>query len=341
MDCLLQKLCSFSCPSGGEGRLREFIASEIKNYADSLYSDALGNLFAFVKGKKTAGKKVMFIAHMDEVGFIVTGIENNGLLRFSRIGGISGSVLCGRKIEFANGICGVIVPAVALHQLSGEKRKAVPTEEELFIDIGAESGDEAKKYICLGDKASFAADYYENEESVFAKALDDRIGVYALIKAIKKGPEYDAVFVFSVQEEVGLRGAAVAGNRIAPDIAVVIDSTTAADLPGTEGSDRVCVLGQGFAVSFMEKATVYDERLYKFIMNAAKDRKIPVQFKTRVAGGNDAGAIHKSGKGVRCAAISTPCRYIHSAMSVARKSDIKAVADIVSVLSAELQHYDI
>jgi endoglucanase len=333
---LLKKLCSFIAPSGSEGNIREFILSEIENYAEKCEIDALGNLIVSVKGKKRASKKLMIIAHMDEVGFIVTDITESGLIKFNTIGGFCEEVLCGKSVEFKNGIKGVVVPGVALHQTSENERKNAPSVDDLFIDIGALNKEDAEKHIGLGDKAAFEANFSENERCVISKALDDRIGVYILINLIKKGLMYDCVFVFSVQEEVGLRGAATAANRVSPDMAIIIDSTTASDLPDVSGSDRVCLLGNGGAVSFMDRATVYDEDFYKLIMKTAKKEEIPVQFKTRVAGGNDAGAVHKSGTGVVCAAVSTPCRYIHSAFSMAAKSDIKAIETLLEKVVSEI-----
>lgn len=333
---LLKRLCSFVAPSGSEGKLREFILSEIKDYAEKCEVDALGNLIVSVKGEKRASKKLMLMAHMDEVGFIVTDIMSNGLLKFNTIGGFCEEVLCGKSVEFKNGIKGVIIPAVALHQTSEKERKIAPSVDDLFIDIGALDKEDAEKFVCLGDKASFEPNFSETEKCVISKALDDRIGVYILINLIKKGLLYDCVFVFSVQEEVGLRGATTSANRVSPDMAIIIDSTTASDLPEVSGSDRVCLLGKGGAVSFMDRATVYDEGFYKLIMKTAEKNSIPVQFKTRVAGGNDAGAVHKSGNGVVCAAVSTPCRYIHSAFSVAAKSDIKAIEDLLRATVSEI-----
>ena len=332
---LLKMLCSFVSPSGSEKNIREFIFSEVKDFAEKCEVDALGNLIVSVKGKKKASKKLMIIAHMDEVGFIATDITENGLIKFNTIGGFSEEVLCGKSVEFKNGVKGVIIPAVALHQTSEKERKNAPSVDDLFIDIGACDREDAEKYLSLGDKASFEANFSENEDIIISKALDDRIGVYILINLIKKGVEYDCIFVFSVQEEVGLRGAATASNRVSPDMAIIIDSTTASDIPEVSGSDRVCLLGKGGAVSFMDRATVYDEDFYKFIMETAKVNSIPVQFKTRVAGGNDAGAVHKSGTGVVCAAVSAPCRYIHSAFSIAAKSDIKAIETLIEKVISE------
>ncbi len=333
---LLKKLCSFTSPSGGEKKLSQFIIEEIKDYCESYKTDALGNLIVFKKGAATPKNKLMIAAHMDEVGFIITEILDQGLLRFAIIGGISGSVLSGHKVIFQNDIIGAIIPSKATHLLEKEKRLETPDSDDLFIDIGASTKEEAEKLVSLGDKASFYPEWFENEESVFSKALDDRIGVYCLIKIIKGDIPFDTTFVFTVQEEVGLRGAAVAAYSVAPDMAIVIDATTASDLPEKEGSERVCLQGEGAVVSFMDKSTVYDSDLWHLIITKAKENGISAQLKTKVAGGNDAGSVHKARGGIRTAAISAPTRYIHSGLSLVRKSDIKAITDLVTLLIGEL-----
>lgn len=334
---LLKKLTSITAPSGGEKALSSFVIEEIKNHCENYTLDPLGNLIVFKKGEKTPDKKLMIAAHLDEVGFIITEILDSGLLKFSTIGGILGSVLCGSKVLFSGGNVGIIIPSKATHLLDKEKRLEMPDSDDLFIDIGAENKEDAEKLVSLGDKAAFFPDWFENEESVFSKALDDRIGVRTLIKIIKGKIPYDTTFVFTVQEEVGLRGAATAAFSVSPDIAVVLDATTASDLPEKSGSERVCVQGEGPVVSFMDKSTVYDTDLWHKVLEVAEKNSIPVQLKTKVAGGNDAGSIHKAVGGIRTAAISAPTRYIHSGLSLVRKSDIEAIYNLVLALIGEIQ----
>lgn len=333
---LLKKLCSISAASGNETGLRNFITEEIKGFCESYETDPLGNLIVFKKGEKTPQKKMMIAAHMDEVGFIVNYIEKEGLLRFKTVGGISPSVSVGHKVIFENGTIGTIIPSKATHQLSSEERTAPPSFDDLFIDIGALSKEDAEKEISIGDTAVFYPEWIENDESVFSKALDDRIGVFTMINIIKGSIPFDAYFVFTVQEEVGLRGAATAAFSVAPDIALVIDSTTANDLPDQSGCDRVCLQNEGAVISFMDNSTVYDKDLWKKILEISKKHGIKAQLKTKVAGGNDAGSIHRSRGGVKTAAISAPCRYIHSGLSLVRKCDIEAIERLVLTLLGEL-----
>lgn len=331
---MLKDLCLLNGTSGDEGRVREYIINQIKDYCD-YETDALGSVIAYKKGRKTPNKKVSFNAHMDEVGFIITDITDEGYLRFSTVGGIDCRV-CLDKVVDINGVKGVIGDK-AYHLLDEEERKTAPSFDKLLIDIGASSREEAEKVVSLGDFAYFESEYYEfGDGFIKAKALDDRIGCMFLIKLIQSDLEYDTVFCFNVQEEVGLRGAQCTSFSIQSDISIILEATTAADLDGVSGSDRVCVVGNGPVVSFMDRRTVYDRGLYNLAMSTARENSIPCQTKTKVAGGNDAGAIQVSGKGSRVCAISLPCRYIHSASSVVKKSDIENTEKLIIKLMEKI-----
>ena len=301
--------------------MREYIIKKIKDYC-TYETDALGSVIAFKKGKKTPKNKVCFNAHMDEVGFIITEITEEGYLRFSPVGGIDARVCLDRVVKI-NGIKGVIGDK-AYHLLSDDERKTAATFNKLLIDIGAASKQEAEKYIFPGDFAYFESEYYEfGNGFIKSKALDDRIGCMLLIKLIQSDLEYDTWFCFNTQEEVGLRGAQCTSFQVQSDISVILEATTASDLDGVSGGARVCFAGGGPVVSFMDKRTVYDRELFSLAMNTAKENSIPCQTKTAVAGGNDAGAIQTSGRGSRVCAVSLPCRYIHSGASVVKKEDIQ------------------
>ena len=317
---MLKELCLLNGASGDESCVRDYIISEIKNYCE--YSvDAIGNIIAFKKGKSKPGKKLMLCAHMDEVAFIITGITGDGYLKFTTVGGIDPHAVINRTVS-VNGVKGVI-GAKAVHQLSESEKKTQPSVSQLTVDIGAKSDEEAKKYVSLGDYAYFVSDFTEFGDGFLkAKALDDRIGCMLLIELIKSELEYDAYFAFNVQEEVGLRGAKCSAYSVNPDYAIVLETTTAADLNACTGADRVCVLGNGPVVSFMDSRTVYDRDMFQKAFDAAKSNNIPCQTKTAVAGGNDAGAIQTSRSGVKVLAVSIACRYIHSASSVVKLSDI-------------------
>lgn len=331
---MLKALCLLNAASGDEKAVRDFIIDKIKPYCEYRI-DALGSVIAYKKGKKTPANKVMICAHMDEVGFIITGITDDGYLKFSPVGGIDSKVVADRAV-CVNGLKGVI-GLKPIHLLNADEKSKSPTYKSLCIDIGAKDRNEAEQYVNLGDYAYFESDYYEfGNGFVKSKALDDRIGCMLMIELIQSELEYDTVFCFNVQEEVGLRGAKCTSFAVQSDISIILESTTAADLNGVSGSDRVCVLGNGPVISFMDNRTIYDKELYKLAMNTAKENNIPAQTKTAVAGGNDAGAVQTSGKGSRVLAVSLPTRYIHSASGVVKKSDIDCTRNLLKELLPKL-----
>lgn len=331
---MLEKLCALNGTSGDESAVADFIISEIKDYCE--YSiDNLGSVIAFKKGKCTPDKKVMICAHMDEVGFIITDITDDGYLKFSAVGGIDSKVVLNRTVT-VNNVKGVI-GLKAVHLLSDDEKNTAPSFKNLCIDIGAENREDALKYVHPGDYAYFENDFVKlGGNLIKSKALDDRIGCMLMIELIKSNLQYDTWFCFNVQEEVGLRGAACTSYSVQSDISVILETTTAADLCGVTGGDRVCVLGNGPVVSFMDGRTIYDKNLYQLAMQTAKENKINIQTKTAIAGGNDAGAVQTSGKGSRVMAISLPCRYIHSASSVVNEKDIEDTRKLLKVLLPKL-----
>ncbi len=335
----LKTLCELQGVSGREDAVRDYIIDKIKDKAE-VSVDALGNIIAFVKGKKRAVKKVMADAHMDEVGFIVHYITADGMLKFTPVGGIMTGVLLARRVRFQNGTVGVI-SSKPIHLLDSDQKGKMPDAESLYIDIGAASYDEALAVVSLGDCAVFDEKYEQLGDLVVSKALDDRAGCWALIDIINNDPEYDFYAVFSVMEEIG-HGARTATFTVDPDYAVVLESTTAADISGVPEDKKVCKVGNGAVVSFMDKGTMYDKGLFDETMKLGQEKNIPCQVKSYVSGGNNAAGIHQTGDGVKTIALSVPCRYIHSASCVASVSDVKSVRDlaeavIMKMASGELQ----
>lgn len=319
----LRELCLLNGASGDEARVREYIMSRIS--ADEMFTDNLGNLIVFKKGRKTPKNKIMFAAHMDEVGFMITDITEDGFLRFGAVGGINSAVAVGRALRLESGAVGVI-GTKAIHQQSKEEREKMPGFDELYVDIGASSREEAEKLAPRGSYAYFDAEFFEfGDGFIKGKAIDDRAGCLIMMDMINGEPEYDAWYAFTVQEEIGTRGAKAAAFTIAPDIAIVLETTTACDISGVSGGKKVCELGKGAVISYMDRSTVYDRALYDLAFETAIANDIPVQTKTLVAGGNDSGAIHVSRGGVRTCAISVPCRYLHSPSCVIKESDHRAV----------------
>ena len=293
----------------------------------------MGNILAFKKGKNSPKNKVMLSAHMDEVGFIVTYICDNGFIKFTNVGGVDPKVALGRAVVIGENSVKGVIGHKAIHLCHGEEETTVPKLDKLYIDIGAENKEEAEKYVSLGDSIHFISDYVEfGKNKIKAKAIDDRFGCAIMLKMIDSELKYDTNFAFLVQEEVGCRGGSAAVFSIRPDYAIVLEATTASDISGVSDEDRVCVQGKGAVVSFMDRSTVYNRDLFKKAFALAKEKNIPIQPKTTVAGGNDAGAIHKACSGVYTIAVSLPCRYIHSGTSVGDKADMQACYDLAVAL---------
>ncbi len=328
---LLEKLSRLCGTSGDEGDVREFIKGVLPADCEAS-TDNIGNLIVFRKGRKTPKNKIMYCAHMDEVGFIVTAFMPDGRLKFAPVGGISPAVVFGRRVIFKNGMTGVIA-AKPVHHLSDGEKTSQPKIDELCIDIGAANEEEAKKLVRQGDFCYFDGKYEEfGSGYIKGKALDDRAGCAALITMLEEEQEYDAWYVFTVQEEIGTRGAGCAAFTVRPDIAVILETTTACDIPGSENEKTVCRLGEGAVVSFMDRSTIYDRELYALARKTADDIGVKNQTKSVIAGGNDSGAIHKAAGGIRTAAVSVPTRYLHSPACVMKKDDVDAVLKLAKAL---------
>lgn len=333
MFTLIKELCDLNGTSGREDAVRDYIINKAGN--NEYRVDALGNLIVNVKGRKPAKNKVVLCAHMDEVGFIATYITESGLVKFDTVGGIMPAVMSGRKVVFENGTRGVI-GSKPVHLSSEEEKSTLLTEDKLFIDIGAVDKKEALNYVRPGDTAVFQGDYLDTGDKIISKALDDRVGCAIMIKLMEEVPENDLVMIFSVLEEVGTRGAGCAVNTVCPDFAVVLESTTAADVAGVPSDKRVCVQGEGAVISFMDNSTIYDKEIFNKMLSLGEEKGIKVQVKSAVAGGNDSGIIHRSAGGVRTAAISAPCRYIHSQSNLLAKEDIEACFSLAKAVTEYL-----
>lgn len=317
---LLKELCEINGASGREEKVREYILNRIGDRC-SCRVTPLGCIIADYKGK-ASDKKLMISAHMDEVGLIVTGINSDGTLSFNCVGGVDPDVAAGRQIIMESGMYGA-VGSKAVHNMSADEKKNPPKFDGLYIDIGAKDKEEAEKYIRPGDYAYFTCGYNVSPDNIIrAKAIDDRAGCAIMLAMILESiPEYDCTFTFVTQEEIGLRGARTAAFDVSPDYALVLEATTAADVPLSDGNQKCCMLGKGPVVSYMDRSTVYDRQLFEISKQAAEDNGIKWQTKTMVAGGNDSGAIHISRSGVRTIAISVPCRYLHSPCCVINEED--------------------
>ncbi len=333
----LKELTALSGIPGQENAVRDYILKALSACGPCVQvkTDALGNVLAEVTGEQRPAQKVMFEAHMDEVGMIVTGITSEGYLRFANAGGINEKVQVGRTVT-VNGHVGVI-GCKAMHHCSKEEREKPVSADSLLIDIGAACREEAEAVVSIGDAVLFDSEFAELSGGRFkARALDDRVGCALLLSLAEQVLPYDVTLVFAVQEEIGLRGSATAAFAVQPDVSVTLEATTASDIAGTQPGHEVCFVGQGPVLSFMDGRTLYDQKLYHHILDLARENGIPAQSKTAVAGGNDAGAIQVAGRGARVAAVSLPCRYIHSASCVLAEQDVDAAGQLVRLLAGTL-----
>lgn len=333
----LKKLCALDGVSGCEEPVRRYILAALKASPAEITAevDPLGNIIARVKGRQTAAQTVLFAAHMDEVGLIVTNITEEGYLRFAPVGGLEARVIYGRRV-LINGRPGVI-GGKAVHLCSKEEKTELPSLDKLLIDMGVESREAAEKIAVPGDRAVFDSTYTKLENGLIkARALDDRAGCALLLGMIEEVPAYDMVLAFTVQEEIGARGAKAVAFTVRPDIAVAIDATTAADTAGVPTEKQVCRVFGGPVVSFMDRSTLYDRPLYERIRGIAEEIGVKSQTKTTIAGGNDASSLQRAAGGARVAAVSLPCRYIHSPSCVLAKKDLTDTLTLLKALADRL-----
>ena len=326
---LLEKLCQAFGPTSCEYDVADVICKQLEGKYDEHTVDFIGDHVFRIKGK--TDKKLMLSAHMDEVGLMISGIDEHGYLHFQPVGGFDVKVLCGRKLFVGNygkeKISGLIA-SKAIHQQSAEERGKATPIDKMYIDIGATSKEDAEKYVEVGDYAVFDSDFVKfGDGMIKGKAVDDRLGCAILCDVIdyihenKIVPDFDLYFCFTVREEVGRSGALVTANRIQPDMALVLEATAVGDIADTPDHKRVADTGKGPTVSFMDNGTAYLPEMVDFAMGLGEKHNIPCQLKRYVSGGNDAGHIHKSSGGVKTIAVSCPTRYIHSASCVFNSAD--------------------
>lgn len=341
----LKKLCGLCGTSGREHAVRAYILDELKKLnlpEDAVRVDRSGNVLVHKKGASPAKKRVMFSAHMDEVALMVTYINSDGSLCFDCVGGVNAAAVIGRQVQVGERMLPGVIGCKPVHLLSADARKKPADMGSLYCDIGTCSEAESRSLVKPGDMIYFLENAQEfGDGSFLSKAIDDRFGCAILLGLIRSDLPYDTEFAFVVQEEVGLRGAGVAAAQIDPDIAVVFEATTAADIPGSEGAERVCELGGGAVISCIDGRTVYDKNLYDLAVRLCKSQGIAWQTKTRIAGGNDAGAIQNAGRGARVLAVSVPCRYLHAPASVIRISDAEKCEKLASALIPAIQEQDV
>jgi len=324
---LLKKLTETFSPSGYESAIRDVIMAEIKDFAAEIRVDALGNL---IVRKGSGGKKIMLAAHMDEIGLIVNHVDEKGFARFSPLGGVFPHTLIGSRVEFINGVSGVI----GAHYLVLPV-KLIPLDK-MFIDVGATSPKDCP--VKIGDVATFTRPFVEMGNRLVAKSMDNRVGVAVLIETMRllKSTPHEIYFVFTVQEEVGVRGAITSAFGVDPEIGIAIDITSADDTP--EEKNSTVFLGKGPSIKFKDAGNIASPPLNAVIIETAEKSRIPYQREVATMGGTDARAIQLSRTGVPAAAISIPCRYAHSPSEMVDLADVKnTVKLLVSLLEKKIE----
>ena len=309
--------------------MRNYLIERARPYADSLRVDALGSLIVFKKGAKPTGNRLMLCAHMDEVGLIVRSVTEEGCLKFGCVGGIDRRVLLGKRVEVGENHVHGVIGLKPIHLTTAEERKKVPPLKDYYIDIGAKDKEEALAQVEIGDCCVFAGDVAEfGDRMLKAKAIDDRVGCAVLLKLLEEDLPVDCTFAFTVQEEVGTRGAFGAAFSVTPEIALVLEGTTAADTPALDPSRQVCAPGGGPVLSWMDNGAIYDRGLFERLRALAEENHIPWQMKHYVAGGTDGRTIQRTKSGVRVAGISAAVRYLHAPSSVCSLDDVEHILDL-------------
>jgi len=338
---ILKELSEAFGVSGGEDEVREIIIEAIKDHVDEYRVDSMGNLIALKKGTGESKLKVMVAAHMDEVGLMITHIdEETGALRFRPVGGIDDRILLSKVVLIGQDRLPGVIGVKPVHLLKDEERRRVIKVEQMTIDIGAKSKKEAEKAVKIGDYAVFATGFRQLAEdglrTVKGKAFDDRAGCAVLIEVLKQRYPFDLYPVFTVQEEVGLRGARVAAYAVEPDAAFVLEGTICDDMPKKKDVSPTTRLGAGPAITIMDRSFIADRGLVKLLVETAEELGIPHQFKQPGLGGTDAGAIHLAKEGIPSVTVAVPCRYIHSPVCLLSLEDFENTARLMKATLGRL-----
>lgn len=352
---LLKRLTEAMGPSGFEDEVRDILREEVAPYVDRLQTDVLGNLLCETFGQRDvdAGAggqrhdggqatnpwpRILLDAHMDEVGLMITRVEDNGLLKFRQIGGIDPRVLISKPVRVGAAKHPGVIGLKPIHLQSAAERHSVPTEDQLFIDIGATNRDDALAVVQLGDAVMFATDFEPiGERCMKAKAFDDRIGCAVLVETLRKPRRLPLHAAFTVQEEVGLRGATVAAYRVQPDIAIALEGTVCADVTSAPGHVQGTKLGAGPALTVQDGRTIADGRFLDFLISVAEKHNIPYQLRRVKGGSNDFAAIQRSQGGVIGGGISIPVRYIHAPSQIASQDDYEHAIQLVDAVLSEIE----
>lgn len=338
---LLAEICQAPGAPGFEQRIREIVLREVTPLVDDLSIDNMGNITAIKKGKKD--KKVMIGAHMDEIGFIVTHIDDNGFLRFHTLGGFDPKTLTAQRVivHGKKDLVGVM-GSKPIHVMTPEERNKAPKTTDFFIDMGM-SKEEVEKHIQVGNPITRERTLIEMGNCVNCKSIDNRVSVFILIEMLREieSTPYDIYAVFTVQEEVGIRGANVATQSVRPDFGFGLDTTIAYDVPGASAHEKITELGKGAAIKVMDSSTICDYRMVNYMKEVANNHSIPYQLEILTGGGTDTAGIQRFTPGGSIAgAVSIPTRHIHQVIEMADKTDIRNAIDLLHYSVKDLDKYD-
>ncbi|MCD6120194.1 M20/M25/M40 family metallo-hydrolase [bacterium] len=332
---LMKELSEACGVPGAEGEIRAIIRRELKGKVDKFTEDAMGNLIAFKKGKAKKPRKIMFAAHMDEIGFYVRHIDDKGFLKIQAVGGFDTRNLFSRRVKVhASGKVygGLIEPAgKPIHMSTPEERAKYLEVNDFIVDLGMKA-DKVKELVQIGDMVTLDAQFQKLGDLWCGKCMDDRSLVWVGIRALQemKAPKNDIYGVFSVQEEVGLRGATTSAFGVSPDIGIALDVTLACDTPGVPDDLHISELGKGVSISVMNGAVISDRELVSEMVKLAKKHKIEHQLDILPRGGTDAGAIQRAGSGCRAITLSVPCRWVHTTTELIHPGDVKSTLKLVT-----------
>lgn len=336
MKELLKTLCELDGVAGYETEVREYIESVARPHAGELFTDALGNLFVFKRGEKRRARPMMVCAHMDEVGFLIRSVTDDGMLRLSPVGGIDPRVLIGRRMRVGLKKISGVIALKAVHLTTPEERKTAPGLDSLYVDIGCGSREAAENLVSPGEPVMFDSAFRPfGVECVKAKALDDRVGCAVMLKLLEQDLPYDTWFVFTVAEEIGSRGATVAAQRLEPGLILALEGTTAADMPDVAEHMQSCRQREGAVVSILDKGTIYQRDFREAVLKKADARGVRWQYRKSANGGTDSRTAINAGRGALAFGLSVPTRYIHCACNVAYLPDVEAVCRLAAIVIEE------
>jgi len=318
---LIKHLTAANGLPGFEGEVREIIKEEIKPYVDEMYTDRMGNLIA-VKNKDKEGRHIALSAHMDEVGLCINHIDKDGYLRFASWG-VDARILPAKIVKIGKDRVTGVIGTKAIHLQEPDERTKALAIDKLYIDIGAESKEEAEKLVEIGDYVAFDSEYVEFGSKIKAKALDDRVGCLAMIEALKSDYPHKLTACFVVQEEVGLRGSMTSAYQINADLVLNLEGTISADTMGIKDHQTVNVQGNGPSISLIDRTSIYLKKYIDALIEVADRNNIPYQFRRSQMGGTDAANYHTARGGTPVIGLAVPCRYIHSPVSIVDKRDLE------------------